>query len=55
MARAQLPVDDLLARTQSSMLGLSDAAGVQQRSTTAAEAIERWLESFDGESGTNDR
>ncbi|MBV8718935.1 MAG: AAA family ATPase [Chloroflexi bacterium] len=53
--RAQLPVDDLLARTQSSMLSLSDAAGVQKRSTTAAEAIERWLQDFDGESGTNDR
>jgi replicative DNA helicase len=53
--RAQLPIDDLLARTQSAMLGLSDAAGVRTRSTTAAESIERWLEGFDRDSATNDR
>ncbi|HEY1296596.1 MAG TPA: DnaB-like helicase C-terminal domain-containing protein [Chloroflexota bacterium] len=53
--RAELPVDDLLARTQSAVLGLSDTAGVQTRSTTAAQAIERWLEGFDGESATNER
>jgi replicative DNA helicase len=53
--RAHDPVDELLARSQSAMLGLSDAAGVRTRSTTAAEAIGRWLETFDRESATNDR
>src|SRR5437870_4008132 len=53
--RARDPVDELLARSQSAVLGLSDAAGVRTRSTTAGEAIERWLEGFDRESATNDR
>src|SRR5207245_5012021 len=53
--RARDPVDELLARSQSAVLGLSDAAGARTRSTTAGEAIERWLEGFDRESATNDR
>src|SRR5207253_921062 len=53
--RARDPVDELHARSQAAMLGLSDAAGVRVRSTTAGEAIGRWLESFQHDSATNDR
>jgi replicative DNA helicase len=53
--RAHEPVDDLLAHSQAAVLGLSEAAAVRTRSTTAADAIERWLESFDGDRSSNDR
>ena len=53
--RAHDPVDELLAHSQAAVLGLSEAAAVRTRSTTAAEAIERWLEGFDGDRSSNDR
>jgi replicative DNA helicase len=53
--RADEPVDDLVAHFQAAALALSDVAGVRTRSSTAGEAIERWLDSFDGERPLNDR
>jgi replicative DNA helicase len=53
--RAHDPVDDMLAASQAAILGLSDQAGVRVKSSTAAEAIERWLESFGADRPANDK
>jgi replicative DNA helicase len=52
--RANVPVDDMLARAQTAVLGLSDQAGVRVKSSTAGESIDRWLEAFSGERPENE-
>jgi replicative DNA helicase len=53
--RARDPVDDVLARSQAAVLGLSDLAGPRANSTTAADAINRWMDTFDDPRALNDR
>lgn len=52
--RARDPVDDMLAASQSAMLRLSDQAGVRVKSSTAGDAVERWMEDFTADRPTNE-
>jgi replicative DNA helicase len=52
--RGRDPADDVVARSQTAFLALADSPTVRSRSSTAAEALHRWLDGFDAERGTND-
>jgi replicative DNA helicase len=53
--RASVPVDDMLAMSQTAILRLSDQPGARIKSSTAGEVIERWLEGFTADRPENDR
>jgi replicative DNA helicase len=53
--RAAEPTDELLARSQAAVLGLSEHGAARSATTTAAEAIGRWMAGFEAPRGQNDR
>jgi replicative DNA helicase len=53
--RAAVPVVDMLTLAQTEILGLSDRASGQLKTSTASDAIGHWLDAFGAERPENDR